>query len=403
MIKKQTKYKLGSNFGKWTLINLLGEGGDGEVWKASSSNSFCAIKILKENDPEKLLRLKQEIDLINNCKSINGIVKVIDFDSSENPKWFTMPIAKNSFEFVRKKSISEIIILISSVAESLIELHQKNITHRDIKPSNLLLLSNNLILSDFGFSHHPHGDVEMTIEFNRRGIGSISTTAPEMRRYSKDNKVYNYKPADVYSLAKTLWIYLTGNKLGFDGEYRVNSNFSLKNYLSKELHELLPPIEKLLIKSTKEDPLQRPKIKKFYKKLINIIQNINNFENNNNMHWLAVINEIFPISIPAYVKWSKADDIFQILSNIIEVQHYSFYPNSEVNTFIKIENENGKIKLITEMKSFLIIKNPTLTFKCSKKESNLKFFTLECQYKDAKKYKNGSFLFFNKFFSPSKL
>jgi serine/threonine protein kinase len=394
--KKQT-YQSGSILGRWTLIDNLGEGGNGEVWSASSNNEKSAIKILKTNDKKKLDRFKEEIILINQeLIEVPGVIKIIDYDSSLSPKWFTMPIAESSFDFLKNKSLSTKLELFVELVQSIIQLHDKNITHRDIKPANILVLNNKLMLADFGLGHRPTRINNWTVESNRKGVGAMSTIAPEMRRYSKENPVYNYKPGDVCSLAKTLWIYLAENDLGFDGEYVKSSVLSLKNYIEVDFHYILPLIEDLILKSTNTNPSDRPNIKDFYTDLVYIWQNINDFDHNNHIHWLDIINIIFPISFPKYAKWENIDDVFKILSQLIKTQHYVFYPNGKGNTFPSIERENNKIKLITKMKNNEIIINPILTFNSFEKDPTLNYFRLECDYEENKKIKKGVFLFFSK-------
>ena len=76
------------------------------------------------------------------------------------------------------------------------------------------------------------------------------------------------KKADVFSLAKTLWMFLTNDEKGFDGVYNyADSNHGLHNFEQyRNVH--LVELEQLLTESTDNDPEKRPTVKEFKKRLI---------------------------------------------------------------------------------------------------------------------------------------
>ena len=92
---------------------------------------------------------------------------------------------------------------IIEIGRTLEFLHAKDISHRDIKPDNIFFLDGGYVLGDFGLVHYP-GCISCTQTESH--LGAWSTMAPEMRRNPKTS---DGKKADVYSLAKTLWILIT--------------------------------------------------------------------------------------------------------------------------------------------------------------------------------------------------
>lgn len=86
--------------------------------------------------------------------------------------------------------------------------------------------------------------------------------APEMRYNAKNA---DGKKADVYSLAKTLWIVLTGVDHGFEGRYEEDDAIiglrNDKRYKKEHLVEL----EILLKQATEYDPSLRPSMEIFVK------------------------------------------------------------------------------------------------------------------------------------------
>ncbi|RAY33089.1 protein kinase, partial [Enterobacter kobei] len=188
-----------------------------------------------------------------------------------------MPLALPFSVFIEGKNFSEIIEAFIPLAETLEQLHMQGIYHRDIKPDNFLYFSDRLYLTDFGLVKFPESG-NLTPE--RRDVGAKFTMAPEMRRiaYKADGE-----PADVYSFAKSLWIALTKQSLGFDGQFIRGSTLSLSNY-EKDVY--LSPLEDLLHKSTDNDPNLRPSIKVFKDELIKWLELNANFGARNLTEWL---------------------------------------------------------------------------------------------------------------------
>ena len=67
----------GDLFGAWTLREFLGEGGNAEVWSASSSDgSTVALKILRSHraGSEPYLRFRQEIEVLERAAGVRGVL-----------------------------------------------------------------------------------------------------------------------------------------------------------------------------------------------------------------------------------------------------------------------------------------------------------------------------------------
>jgi serine/threonine-protein kinase len=79
-------------------------------------------------------------------------------------------------------------------------LHERQIAHRDIKPGNLVMFDNLCHVVDFGLVHYPE---KTALTGYKEHIGPLWTMAPEVRRNGRNADPF---PADVFSLAKTLWI-----------------------------------------------------------------------------------------------------------------------------------------------------------------------------------------------------
>lgn len=296
-MRKKIRFKVGQRVGKWTLTSLLGKGGNGEVWRCrNDKNIYRAIKLLKSVNQKRYERFKDEIYILEKKSKLGGILRPLEKNLpekiTESIPFYVMAIANPSFAKLKGKPVEEKVDAILEIAKTLSRLHKENISHRDIKPANILYLSKHYFLSDFGLVDYPSKkDISSMME----EIGPKWTNAPEMRRsaYNSDGK-----KADVYSLAKTLWIILTENQTGFDGQYSINSIIELKKFYRDKY---TAPIDDLLLKCTDNDPKNRPNIDEFIQ-IINNWKKLNaSFHLSNQRQWFEIQTQLFPTSIPKRV------------------------------------------------------------------------------------------------------
>ena len=182
-------------------------------------------------------------------------------DSNKEQFWYTMPIATPVMRPISDKNIEEIIKGVIQLAETLGVLHDKRIYHRDIKPSNIYYYEGRFSFGDFGLVDFPDNP---DLTQSDRGLGAVFTIAPEMKRNPKQADA---SKADVYSLAKTMWMFLSNDEKGFDCVYNyLDASHSLRNISCyKDVH--LVELEQLLKDSTENDPNLRPNIHEFEERL----------------------------------------------------------------------------------------------------------------------------------------
>ena len=215
MSKKKTKSISWEE--KYSVVNKLGAGGNGDVSlvERKSDKVTFALKTLKILSDEKKHRFITEIAAVNEYSDkIRGIIPIIDFSDAEF--WYVMPVATECMKYINSnnESITNIIKGTIQLCETLCQLHSLGISHRDIKPSNIYFYEDRYAFSDFGLVSIPEDEEHFTR--SDKGLGAIFTIAPEMKR---DPKHADGKKADVYSLAKTMWMFLSSNEKGFDGVY----------------------------------------------------------------------------------------------------------------------------------------------------------------------------------------
>ncbi len=334
-----SNYKTGDKFGDWCLKNPLSlKGGNGDVWKAKNINGKeGAIKLLKYIKPKIYTRFLDEINAIDKLKDIEGILPIIDsfippIEVEEMP-WYVMPIAKPLFEELKNKKFLQIVKCFIKLGETLNSIHLKGYSHRDIKPSNLLYCNGIAHIADFGLV-----DFEQKEDISNQGeeIGPKWTIAPEMKRNPQQA---NGQLADVYSFAKTLWIFLTKDEKAFEGQYSLTSNISLRNFIPKidgpisfdedNNIEYTKSLELLLFKSTENNPNERPTMEEFVSELQDWVELHLNYFKRNPIEWKETLSQLFPFCIPERAIWTNVEEIYEILKILCSINslNHMFYPD----------------------------------------------------------------------------
>lgn len=309
---------------KWTLlyteISKLGEGGNADVYlvEDNKSGSRYALKELRSNNrsEEKKSRFISEIQIArDNCDLIQGIIPIISY--SMDDYWYTMPIAKPIMNFINKKTLNEIIDGVLQLCETLCALHDKGIHHRDIKPSNIYYYGGRFALGDFGLVDFPDND-----DFTKsdRGLGAIFTIAPEMKRNPKQADA---SKADVFSLAKTLWMFLSGDEKGFDGVYDYLDQSHSLRYVSRFRKEHLVEIDELLKDATNNNPDVRPDIHEFTERLLLWREIAVDFDKSQSSDWKFLTKQLFGKNVPVSSAWRDIDIIIDVLNIIGNTPAYN--------------------------------------------------------------------------------
>lgn len=374
--KKRVKIQQSSKFGKYRLVNRLGVGGNGDVWKVSDEErNYFAMKILKNIDTISYKRFKAEVHILSTL-DIDGVMKVLDSHLPEDTKsefpWFVMEVAEDFEEYQKDKDALQIVAGFLPLARTLEELHSKNIAHRDIKPPNILLYNDRLYFTDFGLVKYPKRE---DITPKKRDVGAKFTMAPEMRRYAD---TADGKKADVYSFAKTIWIAFTGEERGFDGQYIANSVLGLKNY-HKNLY--LTKFDELLSKATDNDASARPTIGDFIIQLDEWLLLNEDFQKRNVTEWFEIQQILFPMGSPENATWTDLDSIIGVLNEIAQVKglNHMFYPTGGGNTVTGASKakEEGMLALHIGEKAAELLKPKKLTYESFGLEPSWNYFRLE--------------------------
>jgi len=376
------------NFGeRYEVIDELGEGGNATVYlvkKVSTGDEYALKPFTRPKDKEKMERFKREISVVNAYKdSIAGILPIIDYMIDDNKKeyWYVMPKAKEINEELldRENDYMFIINGIIELSDTLSKLHEQGYSHRDIKPENIYYYNGRFYIGDFGLVSFMDSEESFT---KSRALGAYSTMAPEMRR---DPHRSDGKKADVYSLAKTLWILLTGKKKGFDGVYDYRDKVIGLRYESIVSKIHIVELEELLRTATDNNPDNRPTMKEFRNSLEEwLALNPEDFYSDEiqNSEWRFINNFLFgetPLYTPEVANWEDIDRIRDVLALVASLPAFNhmMYVKGGLD-FIGVENaaEEGCLYLYEEF-ACNVIKPAKLIYCNFPQDTRWNYFLLE--------------------------
>lgn len=346
--------------GEYKIIRKMDGGGNANVFVAENvRGEAVAIKILREEsgngkrrekrNRKKRIRFKIETEMVVGIQDeIEGVIPIFSYglpDKRTKKYWYAMPIAIPLEDRLKEvKSLEDKVNCVLELARTLEALHKKDIVHRDIKPKNIYFYNGKYCLGDFGLVDYPE---KRDLTSFQEAVGPKATMAPEMRYNAKNA---DGKKADVYSLAKTLWIVLTGVDHGFEGRYEEDDAIiglrNDKRYKKEHLVEL----EILLKQATEYDPSLRPSMEIFVKTLEKWLEIVSNFQKSNYSEWKYLQNRLFPKTVPSHTEWRDIDSIIKILNDIGSMPglNHMFLPTGggqDIET-AKCANEEGCICLV---------------------------------------------------------
>ena len=213
-------WKMESVYDEYTFVELLGQGGNANVWKAQhkKTKAFVAIKI-SQDDRISNNTLVKEFMALKKFKSPYIISPQYFFYGRNHVSFMvTNMYASDLCHFIDgTKRLNDDVLwsIIKEVGTAIQLLHERDLVHRDIKPDNIFVSDHKtLVLGDFGSVEHE--DV-MTLHTM---VGTISYSPPEVLVMVLNSHASMFavgKPADVFSLGLTLYAAATGNHLVPDG------------------------------------------------------------------------------------------------------------------------------------------------------------------------------------------
>jgi tRNA A-37 threonylcarbamoyl transferase component Bud32/tetratricopeptide (TPR) repeat protein len=153
--------------GPYEIVELLGRGGMGEVYKAVDTRMYrrpVALKLISEAmgaDPRALSKFDQEVETAANLRHPN-IVQIYDRGEHEGRRYFTMEFleGRDLTEVIKERELSPLdsrLDIIVQICDALDYAHAHGVVHRDIKPANIRVITrggtDHVKVIDFGIAH----------------------------------------------------------------------------------------------------------------------------------------------------------------------------------------------------------------------------------------------------------
>jgi len=225
--------------GKYEVIDLLGRGGMGLVYRAFDRqlNREVAIKTVTEGfsgDEEMLKRFYQEAAKTAALKHPN-IVTVYDLGEQDGFPYIVMEYLSGDpldrlIQSGKSQPLAFKLRILEQICYALGYAHRNDLIHRDVKPANVIVQPDgNVKLLDFGIARQEKTDGRLT----RTGhvIGTLQYMAPERLK----NAAFDGR-SDIFAVGVVMFQLLTG-QLPFTGDYSI---------VHKILTEKHPPLSQYL-------------------------------------------------------------------------------------------------------------------------------------------------------------
>ena len=256
---------VGTNLGRYHVIEPLGQGGMASVYKAfdTTLERNVAIKIIRTDKKEGteqnefLKRFQREAKALAQLDH-PYILKVLDYGEQEGTPYLIMPFVPGGTlkeKMGRPMPWREAAALLAPIAQALDYAHHRKIIHRDVKPANILISESNApLLSDFGIAKILEAGESTQLTATGVGIGTPDYMAPEQWMGKADPRT------DIYSLGIIFFQMVTG-RLPFTADTPAA-------VLIKHMQDPLPrpaslvpnlpeAVEQVLFKALAKDPESR--------------------------------------------------------------------------------------------------------------------------------------------------
>ena len=251
---------IGKTISHYKILEKLGEGGMGVVYKAQDTklDRIVALKFLPQHltsDPVEKERFVHEAKAASALNHTN-ITTIYEIDEFEGQMFIVMEYCegKTLKRVIEKEmlSVRKVLDIGIQICEGLTIAHEKGIVHRDIKSDNIMLTPRGQVkIMDFGLAKLK-GATKLTK--TRSTLGTAAYMSPEQAQGEEVDQ-----RSDIFSFGVVLYELLTG-KLPFGGEHQAAIIYSIINeepqpvgrYNNQVSAELERIVSKALVKEKEE-------------------------------------------------------------------------------------------------------------------------------------------------------
>ena len=226
---------IGDRIGHYEVIALIGEGGMGQVYRATDTQlgRDVALKILPDAfaaDPDRVARFQREAQVLASLNHPNiAQIHGTEEDKTDGTRALVLELVEGPTLADRiakgPMAIDEVLAIAKQIAEALEAAHEAGVIHRDLKPANITVREDGTVkVLDFGLAKAFAGDVPnadlsqsptmtATVGGTRQGVilGTAAYMSPEQARGKPLDR-----RTDVWSFGCVVYEMLTGHR-AFDG------------------------------------------------------------------------------------------------------------------------------------------------------------------------------------------
>jgi len=215
----------------YRLVEKIGQGGMGSVWRAQDTtlDRDAAIKILPDglaNDPQFLARFEREAKLLASLNHPN-LAAVFGVHDADSTRFLAMELVPGEDLSERLKRgplpADEVVRIMGGIADALEAAHEKGVIHRDLKPANIRLTPDDRVkVLDFGLAKVVEGEPSSGSgsgtppDLSLTATGVVLGTVPYMSPEQARGKPVDAR-TDIWSFGCVLWECLTAER-PFPGE-----------------------------------------------------------------------------------------------------------------------------------------------------------------------------------------
>jgi len=230
----------GSTFaGRYQIIEELGKGGMGKVYKAHDTEikEKVALKLIKPEisvDKKTIERFQNELKFARKISHRN-VCRMYDLNKEEGSYYITMEYVsgedlKSTIIRIGQLPIAKTISIAKQACEGLEEAHRLDVVHRDLKPQNIMIdKEGNARIMDFGIARSVTGK-------GITGAGVMIGTPEYMSPEQVEGKEVDQR-SDIYSLGVILYEMVTG-RVPFEGDTPLSIAVKHKTETPKEPREI---------------------------------------------------------------------------------------------------------------------------------------------------------------------
>jgi len=253
---------IGQTILHYKILEKLGEGGMGEVFKAQDTklDRFVALKFLpsqltaSEDDKARFIQEAKAASSMNHP----NVCTIHDIQEYNGQLFIVMEYVEGKTLKDKKGSISEkqILEIGIQVAEGLAAAHEKGIVHRDIKPENIMVRKDGIAqIMDFGLAKLYSDSNVSRLTKTGTTMGTVGYMSPEqVQGLDVDHRT------DIFSLGVVLYEMLTGES-PFKGMHETAIMYEIVNVdaapLSTIKENIPPELDSIILECLEKEPAER--------------------------------------------------------------------------------------------------------------------------------------------------